>query len=153
MPKSENAVFRLPELRLRMTHSQKLTAKTKPRLRMKMESINTKLYTILGQLFSFNSSEWFFLGTSILGLLKPLKEHPHRPRKMAAKNGWYFTRKKCTWYHIFWIFNNIFVKYCYFPFTVKSVMSGIALLPFENGRNVCDFEREKWCKVCKQTTR
>ena len=55
--KSENAVFRLPELRLRMTHSQKLTAKTKPRLRIKMESINTKLHTILGQLYSFNSSE------------------------------------------------------------------------------------------------
>ena len=97
----KRCVYRLPELRLCMTHSQKLTAKTKPRLRIKMESINTKLHTILGQLFSFNSSEWFFLGTSILGLLKPLKEHPHRPRKMAAKNGWYFTRKKCTWYHIF----------------------------------------------------
>ena len=75
-----------------------------------------------------------------------LKEQPHRLHKMAVKNGRYFTRKKCTWYSIFWIFNNMFVKYRYFPFTVQSLMLGIALLPFENVRSVCDLSEQNNAK-------
>ena len=33
-----------------------------------------------------------------------------------------------------------------FPFTVESVMLGIALLPFENGRSVCDLSEQNDAK-------